>query len=325
MGKFYKSYVVLLKTSYEMEDKGKQGMLPYWQGEIKRLMMKTSMFDNIVTNLTILLPHVVGNEEKVNELLKQHGCTLNNGIVESLSGEVVGSLEEEIEILKLQIGFMAEDIESFEKKIKELFKQEPPPLTPEEQDKNRRSVLNKTSMELCDEILPILEKLARDLQERLIDTPNYDTCSPEELFCSIWSMVGLDDIDVRHQIKVLFSGKSRNDLISCKGLIIILALSNTMMGFTERDEWMIDKLFDKNSKFGLPCFESLVFRAIRHPFIQLSLRIDDSNKGQLNDELDYMFRCSNVFRSEVSIDHDMFIQYMLCVPTVYNRLRCLSE
>lgn len=307
-----------------MEDERKQRMQKYLQGEIKQLMMKTLMFDNSVTNLTRLLPEVAGNYEEVNELLKQHECTLNNGIVESLSGEVVGSLEEEIEILKLQIGFMDEEIESLEKQIKELSKQEPPPLTPEEQDENRRNVLNKTSMDLCVKILPPMENLVRDLQERLIKSPNYDAYSRKKLLLLILSIIGLDDMDVKRNINVLLRGKSKSDLISINGLIIILALSNTAMSFTERDQWMIDELF-KNSKFGLPCFESLVFRAVRHPFIQRSLGIDESDKSQLNDELDYMFHFSNIFRSEVSIDHDMYIRYMLFVPNVYNRLRCLSE
>jgi len=249
----------------------------------------------------------------------------------------IKELESEVEIQKRLIKKTKEKIDDIQRQLL---------LTPEETDSRLREMVHQTNMEVFSKLLPFLLGRVEDLREML----SGEDCSPQDLLQKICSILKLDDREAILRIETYFEDKTREQILSDHGLVIILAISN-IVGYSEEyersmkgmfldDRWMFDELFVEDPKFGLVSFPSLVYRAFEHPFIQSSLLIEDeSAREKLNSSL----RCMNDFsrrlhdinqevlltmnRSSVSDGRRMLFadRYFLWVPDIWHVLPTPSE
>jgi hypothetical protein len=184
-----------------------------------------------------------------------------------------------MERLEWFVEFIQDDINKINENIEKL--QRPPPPTLEETDSKLRNMVHETNVELFSKLLPLLLRRVEDLRKML----NCEDCSPHVLLQNIISILELDDQEAVSRIIDYFEDKSREQILSDHGLVIILALSNiagysseyerSMKGMFLDDKWMFDRLFEEEPKFGLVSFPSLVYRAFENSFIQSSFLIEN--------------------------------------------------
>lgn len=280
----------------------------------------------------------------INDVIKKHRqkCSFIEKFVVVCSESSRDELRKYIDDLKITVEFLQEDIEKYQQKIEELAKPIPPPETPEETDSRLRMVVNQTNVELVSKSFPFLFGRVEDLRNMV---SSHD-CSSLSLLQNICSILELDDREAISRIETYFEDKTREQILSDHGLVIILAISNivgysgeyerSMKGTYWDDRWMFNELFVEDSKFDLVSFPSLVYRAFEHPFIQSSLHIEDeSAREKLNSSL----RCMNDFSRRLNdINQDVLLtmdcssvpsdgrrmlfadRYFLCVPDIWHVL-----
>jgi hypothetical protein len=251
-------------------------------------------------------------------------------------------LRKYIEDLEYLVELFQEDIERYQEKIEKLMKQIQPPLTLEETDRRLRKMINETDKELFSKLLPFLLRRAEELRK----TVSCHDCSLS-LLQNICSILKLDDREAISRLNKYFENKTREQILSDDGLVIILAISNisgysgeherSMKGNYPDDRWMFDELFKKDPNFGLVCFPSLVYRAFEHPFIQSAL-------PSTRETLETSLRCMNAFARRLNdINHEVLLtmdcssvssderrmlfadRYFLWVPDIWHVLSTLSE
>ena len=251
-------------------------------------------------------------------------------------------LRKYIEDLEYLVVLFQEDIERYQEKIEELTKQIQPPLTLEETDRRLRKMINETDKELFSKLLPFLLRRAEELRKMV----SCHDCS-SSLLENICSILKLDDREAISRLNKYFENKTREQILSDKGLVIILAISNisgysgeyerSMNGNFWDDKSRFDELFVEDPNFGLVCFPSLLYRAFEHPFIQSAL-------PSTRETLETSLRCMNNFsrrlndiNQEVLLTMDRLLassderrilfadRYFLWVPDIWRVLSTLSE
>jgi len=285
----------------------------------------------------------------INDMIEEHRqkCLYIDEFILDCSESSRDELRKYIDGLKMTVEFLQEDIEKYQQKIEELTKPIPPPETSEEIDSRFRRVVHKTNVELFSKLFPFLLGRVEELRKMV----SCHDCSSPSLLQSIWSILKLDDREAILRIENYFEDKTREQILSDHGLVIILAISNivgysgedqrSMKGNYRDDTWMFDELFVEDPKFGLVSFPSLVYRAFEHHFIQSSLLIEDeSTRAKLNSSL----RCMNNFSRRLNdINQDVLLtmdcssvssdgrrmlfadRYFLWVPDIWHVLPTPSE
>jgi len=256
-------------------------------------------------------------------------------------------LRKYIEDLEYLVELFQEDIERYQEKIEKLTKLIPSHETREETDSRLRMLVHKTNMELFSTLLPVLFERAEELRKMV----SCNDCSSLILLQNICSILKLDDREAISRLNKYFENKTREQILSDDGLVIILAISNisgysgeyerSMNGNFWDDKSMFDELFVENPKFDLVSFPSLVYRAFEHPFIQSALPIKNESTRET---LETSLRCMNNFsrrlndinqevlltmdRSLASSDERRILfadRYFLSVPDIWHVLSTLSE
>jgi hypothetical protein len=236
----------------------------------------------------------------INDMIEEHRqkCLFIKEFILVCSESSRDELMKYIDGLKMTVEFLQEDIEGHQQKIEELTKPIPPHETPEETDDKLRMLVHQTNVDLFSKLIPFLLGRVEELRKML----SREECSSLSLLQNICLILKLDDRETISRIEDYFEDKTRGQILSDHGLVIILAISNivgysgkyerSMKGNYLDDRWMFDELFVEDPKFGLVSFPSLVYRAFEHPFIQSSLLIEDeSARAKLNSSL----RCMNNF------------------------------
>lgn len=235
--------------------------------------------------------------ELINDVIEKHRlkCLFINQFSLVCSENSSDELRKYIEDLEYLVILLQEDIERYQQKIEELTKPIQLPPTPEETDSRLREMVHKTNMELFSKVIPLLLERAEELRKMV----SCHDCSSLILLQNICSILKLDDREAFSRIENYFEGKTREQILSDHGLVIILAISNiagysgdyerSMKGMFRDDNWMFDQLFEKNPTFGLVSFPSLVYRAFEHDFIQSALSIENkSERDKFESSLRYM-------------------------------------
>lgn len=285
----------------------------------------------------------------INDMIEEHRqkCSFINEFILVCSESSRDELRKYIDSLKMTVEFLQEDIERYQQKIEELAKPIPPPETPEETDRRFRKVVHKTNVELFSKLIPFLHGRVEELRKMV----SCHGCSSQNLLQNICSILELVDHEAISRIEDYFEDKTREQILSDHGLVIILAISNiagysgeyerSMKGNYRDDTWMFDELFVEDPKFGLVSFPSLVYRAFEHPFIQSSLLVEEEfARPKLNSSL----RCMNDFSRRLNdINQDVLLtmdcssvssdgrrmlfadRYFLWVPDIWHVLPTLSE
>lgn len=280
----------------------------------------------------------------INNMIKEHRPS-SSFIPEFICSENTrDEFRKYIKDLEDIMGFLQKDIVNYQQKIEEL--QTPPPPTPEETDSKLRKEVHETNKEVFSKLLPFLLRRVEDLRKMLSCG---EDCSHQVLLQNICSVLELDEQDAILRIIDYFKDKTREQILSDHGLVIILALSNiagysgeyecSMKGMFLDDVWMFNQLFEKDQKFGLVSFPSLVYRAFENPFIQSSLLIENElSRDKFKTSLRYM----NDFSKRLhDINHKVLLTmnsssfsdrsilyadgYFLCVPDIWNVLQTISE
>jgi hypothetical protein len=252
-----------------------------------------------------------------------------------------------IDDLEYLVELFQEDIEKYQEKIEKLTKPIPSPLTLEETDRRLRKMIDETDKELFSKLLPFLLRRAEELRKMV----SCHDCSSPILLQNICSILELDDSEALSRIEDYFEDKTREQILSDHGLVIILAISNisgysgeyqrSMKGIFSDDIWMFDELFVENPKFDLVSFPSLVYRAFEHPFIQSALPIKNESTRET---LETSLRRMNAFARRLNdINHEVLLtmdrslassderrmlfadRYFLWVPDIWHVLSTLSE
>ena len=287
-------------------------------------------------------------EKHIHDMIEEHRRNFSfiDEFILNCSENSRDELRKYIENLKMIAEFLQEDIEKYQQKIEELTKPIPPPETPEETNDKLRMLVHKTN---CDLFLRLLPFLFRRAEEWLKMVSCHD-CSSPSLLQNICSILKLDDREAISRIEDYFDDKTREQILSDYGLVIILAISNitgysgeyerSMKGMFLDDIWMFDELFVEDPKYDLLSFPALVYRAFQHPFIQSSLLIEDeSMRENFNSSLIHMndfSRCLNDINAEVLLTMDpssvsdrrrmlsagIYFNYF---PSIYRVLETLSK
>ena len=203
-------------------------------------------------------------------------------------------LRKYIDDLEYTVELLQEAIERYQQKIEELMKPIPPPPTPEETNRRLREMIHQNNKELFSKLFPLLLRRVDGLRKMV----SCHDCSLS-LLQNICSILKLDDREAISRIEDYFDDKTREQILSDYGLVIILAISNitgysgeyerSMTGMFLVDIWMFDELFVEDPKYDLLSFPALVYRAFQHPFIQSSLLIEDeSMRENFNSSLIHM-------------------------------------
>jgi hypothetical protein len=235
--------------------------------------------------------------ELINDMIEKHHlkCLFITEFILVCSENSSDELRKYIDSLKMTVGFLQENIEKYQQKIEELTKPIQLPPTPEETDSRLREMVHKTNMELFSKVIPLLLERAEELRKMV----SCHDCSSPILLQNICSILELDDREAFSRIENYFEDKTREQILSDHGLVIILAISNitgysgdyerSMKGMFRDDNWMFDQLFEEEPKFGLVSFPSLVYRAFEHDFIQSALSIENkSERDKFESSLRYM-------------------------------------
>ncbi len=294
--------------------------------------------ETAITNLTA---------ELINDMIEKHRlkCLFITEFILVCSENSSYELRKYIEDLEYLVIFLQEDIERYQQKIEELTKPIPPPPKPEETDRRLREMVHKTNVELFSKLIPFLLVRAEELRKMV----SCHDCSPLIFLQTICSILELDDREAFSRIENYFEGKTREQILSDHGLVIILAISNitgysgdyerSMKGMFRDDNWMFDQLFEKNPTFGLVSFPSLVYRAFEHDFIQSALSIE--NKSE-RDKFESSLRYMNDFARRLhDINHAILLTmdrssfsdgsmlyadgYFLRVPDIWHVLPTLTD
>ena len=285
--------------------------------------------------------------ERINDMIKEHRleCIFIKEFILVCSESSRAELREDIKDLEYLVELLQEDIERHQQKIEELTKPIPPPPTPEETDRNLRDLIHKTNMDLFSKLLPFLLGRVEDLRKMV----SCHDCSSQSLLQNICSILKLDDREAILRIETYFEDKTREQILSDHGLLIILAISNiagysgeyerSMKGNYRDDGWMFDELFREDPKFDLISFPSLVYRAFEHPFIQSALPIENESRRE---KLETSLRCMNAFARRLNNSNDEVLltmnsssfsdgnmlfadRYFFCVPDIWHILPTPSE
>lgn len=288
----------------------------------------------------------------INDMIEEHRqkcqkCLYKDEFILVCSESSRDELRKYIYDLKITVELLQDDIENYQQKIEEHEKPIPPPETPEKTDHRFRNLVYKTNMDLFSKLFPFLFGRVEDLREMV----RCHDCSPLDLLQNICSILKLYDQEAISRIETYFEDKTREQILSDHGLVIILAISNivgysgeyerSMKGNYQDDRWMFDELFVEDPKFGLVSFPSLVYRAFENPFIQISLLIEEEfARPKLNSSLrsmnDFSRRLHDINQevlltmdcSSVSSDGRRMLfadRYFLCVPDIWHVLPTLSE
>lgn len=342
MGKLFKIYVVLLSNINKMED-NKDAKLRWLKGSLRRFNEELCSTSDSINQLKGCMDNF--NMDNFNENLCK---ILSNSIWKEDHWKMNSSdltkedLSSYLEHLELMMTCLKEDKERCEEEIKSLLTPDPPPPTPEETDIRLRNVVHQTNMEVFSNLHLVLLGSVEDLRKGI----NGEDCSHQVLLQKIISILELDDQEAVSRIIDYFRDKTREQILSDNGLVIILAVSNiagysgeyerSMKGTFYSDNWMFDELFAERLKFGLVSFPSLFYRAFEHPFIQSSLVIENEDlrenfKTSLRYMNDFSRRLHNpsyrvlltMDRSSVSDGSMLYADgYFLRVPDI---LRVLSS
>jgi len=285
--------------------------------------------------------------KRINDMIKEHRleCIFIKEFILVCSESSRAGLREYIKDLEYLVELLQEDIERHQQKIEELTKPIPPPPTPEETDRNLRDLIHKTNMDLFSKLIPFLLGIVEDLRKMV----SCHDCSSQSLLQNICSILKLDDREAILRIENYFEDKTREQILSDYGLLIILAISNiagysgeyerSMKGMFLDDRWMFDELFREDPKFGLISFPSLVYRAFEHPFIQSVLPIENESRRE---KLETSLRCMNAFARRLNNSNDEVLltmnsssfsdgsmlfadRYFFCVPDIWHVLPTPSK
>ena len=285
--------------------------------------------------------------ERINDMIKEHRleCIFIKEFILVCSESSRAELREYIKDLEYLVELLQEDIERHQQKIEELTKPIPPPPTPEETDRNLRDLIHKTNMDLFSKLLPFLLGRVEDLRKMV----SCRDCSSPILLQNICSILEFVDREAILRIEDYFEDKTREQILSDHGLVIILAISNiagysgeyerSMKGMFLDDRWMFDELFREDPNFGLISFPSLVYRAFEHPFIQSVLPIENESRRE---KLETSLRCMNAFARRLNNSNDEVLltmnsssfsdgnmlfadRYFFCVPDIWHILPTPSE
>jgi hypothetical protein len=240
------------------------------------------LIDNFDYNIAEIL------EILSNSIWKQDHWKMNS------SDLTKADLSSYLEHLESMMTFLNEDKEQCEEEIKSLLTPDPPPPTPEETDSKTRIMVHQTNVEVFSKLRPVLVGTAEDLRKGI----NGEDCSSYVLLQKIFSILNLDDQEAVSRIIGYFKDKTKEQILSDHGLVIILAVSNiagyseeyerSMKGTFYSDDWMFDELFAEEPKFGLVSFPSLVYRAFEHPFIQEKLLSENKLSENFKTSLRYI-------------------------------------
>ena len=312
--------------------------LDYYQEELDRLNGNRQTILRLIEALKQFIgPDFESKDEEIERLISE----FNDEIIPSYDSKM--RLSSYIERLEWFVEFIQDEINEINEKIEEL--QRPPPPTLEETDSKLRITVHETNVELFSKLLPLLLRRVEYLRKRL----NCEDCSPHVLLQNIISILELDDQESVSRIIDYFEDKSREQILSDHGLVIILALSNiagysgeyerSMKGMFLDDKWMFDQLFEEEPKFGLVSFPSLVYRAFENSFIQSSFLIENE---LLRENFKTSLRYMNDFSRRLhDINHEVLLTmdsssfsngsmlyadgYFLRVPDIWHILQTSSE
>jgi len=282
----------------------------------------------------------------INDMIEEHlqNCIFINAFILVCSENSRDELRKYIEDLKMIVEFLQEDIEVHQQNIEKLTKPIQPQETREEIDSRLRMLVHETNVDLFSKLSPFLFGRVEDLRKMV----SCHDCSSLILLQNICSSLELDDSEALSRIENYFEDKTREQILSDHGLVIILAISNisgysgeyerSMKGQYGDDTWMCNELFVEKSQFDLFSFPSLVYRAFEHPFIQSALPIkNESTRETLKTSL----RCVNNFARRLNdINHEVLLtmdrslasderrmlcadRYFLWVPDIWNVLSTL--
>lgn len=284
--------------------------------------------------------------KRINDMIEEHRpkCLFIKEFIMVCSENSSDELRKYIEDLEYLVELFQEDIERYQQKIEKLMKQIQPPLTLEETDRRLRKMIDETDKELFSKLLPFLLRRAEELRK----TVSCHDCSLS-LLQNICSILKLDDREEISRIKDYFGKKTREQILSDHGLVIILAISNisgysgeykrSMNGNFRDDKSMFDELFVEDPNFGLVRFPSLLYRAFENPFIQSALPIKNESTRET---LETSLRCMNAFARRLNdINHEVLLtmdcssvsdesmlvaeRYFIKVPDIWQVLSTLSE
>jgi ADP-ribose pyrophosphatase YjhB (NUDIX family) len=284
----------------------------------------------------------------INGIIEEHRlkCLYIKEFILVCSENSRDELRKYIDDLEYTVELLQEAIERYQQKIEELMKPIPPPPTPEETNRRLREMIDETDKELFSKLLPFLLRRAEELRK----TVSCHDCSLS-LLQNICSILKLDDREAISRLNKYFENKTREQILSDHGLVIILAISNisgysgeyerSMNGNFWDDKSMFDELFVEDPNFGLVRFPSLLYRAFENPFIQSALPIKNESTRET---LETSLRCMNAFArrlndinqevlltmdcSSVSSDERRMLfadRYFLWVPDIWHVLSTLSE
>ena len=312
--------------------------LDYYQEELDRLNGNRQTILRLIEALKQFIgPDFESKDEEIERLISE----FNDEIIPSYDSKM--RLSSYIERLEWFVEFIQDEINEINEKIEEL--QRPPPPTLEETDSKLRITVHETNVELFSKLLPLLLRRVEYLRKRL----NCEDCSPHVLLQNIISILELDDQEAVSRIIDYFEDKSREQILSDHGLVIILALSNiagysgeyerSMKGMFLDDKWMFDRLFEEEPKFGLVSFPSLVYRAFENSFIQSSFLIENE---LLRENFKTSLRYMNDFSRRLhDINHEVLLTmdsssfsngsmlyadgYFLRVPDIWHVLQTPPE
>ena len=285
--------------------------------------------------------------KRINDMIEEHRleCIFIKEFILVCSESSRAELREYIKDLEYLVELLQEDIERHQQKIEELTKPIPPPPTPEETDRNLRDLIHKTNVDLFSKLLPFLLGRVEDLRKMV----SCHDCSSQSLLQNICSILEFVDREAILRIEDYFEDKTREQILSDHGLVIILAISNiagysgeyerSMKGMFLDDRWMFDELFREDPNFGLISFPSLVYRAFEHPFIQSVLPIENESRRE---KLETSLRCMNAFSRRLNNSNDEVLltmnsssfsdgnmlfadRYFFCVPDIWHILPTPSE
>jgi hypothetical protein len=284
----------------------------------------------------------------INGIIEEHRpkCLFIKEFIMVCSENSRDELRKYIDDLEYTVELLQEAIERYQQKIEELMKPIPPPPTLEETDRRLRKMVYETDKELFSILGPFLLGRVDGLRKMV----SCHDCSLS-LLQNICSILKLDDREEISRIKDYFGKKTREQILSDKGLVIILAISNisgysgeyerSMNGNFWDDKSMFDELFVKDPNFGLVSFPSLLYRAFENPFIQSALPIKNESTRET---LETSLRCMNAFARRLNdINHEVLLtmdcssvssderrmlfadRYFLWVPDIWHVLSTLSE
>ena len=284
----------------------------------------------------------------INDMIEEHRpkCLFIKEFIMVCSENSSDELRKYIDDLEYTVELLQEAIERYQQKIEKLMKPIPPPPTLEETDRRLRKMVYETDKELFSKLLPFLLRRAEELRK----TVSCHDCSLS-LLQNICSILKLDDREAISRLNKYFENKTREQILSDKGLVIILAISNisgysgeyerSMNGNFWDDKSMFDELFVEDPNFGLVRFPSLLYRAFENPFIQSALPIKNESTRET---LETSLRCMNAFARRLNdINHEVLLtmdcssvssderrmlfadRYFLWVPDIWHVLSTLSE